>query len=90
VRAEDGWRVVAPHPLSVVCFRYERGDAAAVEDARNLAIVDAVNATGEAFVSTTKLDGRVAIRVAIGNERTTPADVALVWQLLRDAARAAA
>jgi aromatic-L-amino-acid decarboxylase len=90
VRAEDGWRVVAPHPLSVVCFRYERGDAAAVEDARNLAIVDRVNTTGEAFVSTTKLDGRVAIRVAIGNERTTPADVALVWQLLRDAARAAA
>jgi aromatic-L-amino-acid decarboxylase len=86
IRAEAGWRVVAPHPLSVVCFRHERGDDAAVEDARNLAIVDAVNAGGEAFVSTTKLAGRVAIRVAIGNERTTADDVAAVWRLLREAA----
>jgi aromatic-L-amino-acid decarboxylase len=87
VRAEDGWRVVAPHPLSVVCFRHAIGGDAAVEDAHNLAIVDAVNATGDAFVSTTKLDGRVAIRVAIGNERTTADDVAVLWRLLRDAAR---
>ena len=82
VAAEPGWRVVAPHPLSVVCFRF------AGDDARNLAIVDAVNATGEVFLSTTKLDGAVVIRLAIGNERTTRDDVALAWKLLRDAARA--
>ena len=87
VRAEEGWQVVAPHPLSVVCFRYDRGDAPAIEDARNLAIVDAVNASGEAYLSTTKLDGRVAIRLAIGNERTTADDVAVAWRLLREAAR---
>jgi aromatic-L-amino-acid decarboxylase len=86
VRAETGWSVVAPHPLSVVCFRHEGGADEDARDARNLAIVDAVNAGGEAFVSTTKLDGRVAIRVAVGNERTTADDVALVWRLLRDAA----
>jgi aromatic-L-amino-acid decarboxylase len=82
VRAEPGWTVVAPHPLSVVCFRYGNDDAA------NLALVDAVNATGDVFLSTTKLDGAVVIRLAIGNERTTQADVALAWQLLREAALA--
>jgi aromatic-L-amino-acid decarboxylase len=88
VRAEDGWRVVAPHPLSVVCLRFVGlGDGPGTDD-RNLAIVDAVNATGEAFLSTTKIDGRVAIRLAIGNERTTLDDVAAAWRLLREAAAA--
>ena len=83
VRAEPGWDVVAPHPLSVVCFRL--GD----DDERNSGIVDAVNATGDVFLSTTKLDGKLAIRLAIGNERTTEADVARAWQLLREAAATA-
>ena len=82
VSAEPGWNVVAPHPLSVVCFRF--GD----EDDVNSAIVDAVNATGDVFLSTTKLDGKLAIRLAIGNERTTEADVARAWELLREAATA--
>ncbi len=88
VRAEANWRVVAPHPLSVVCFRYValgENDHAG-DDALNARIVDAVNATGEAFLSTTRLDGRLVIRLAIGNERTTEADVARAWELLRDAA----
>jgi len=84
------WRIVAPYPLSVVCFRHvgleARGDGE--DDARNARIVDAVNATGEAFLSTTKLDGRLTIRLAIGNERTVEADVARAWELLREAAAA--
>lgn len=92
VRADADWHVVAPHPLSVVCFRFDpsragdAGDTTAI-DALNARIVDAVNATGEIFLSTTKLDGRLAIRLAIGNERTTAGDVARAWELLRAAAR---
>ncbi|GAC1301602.1 MAG: pyridoxal-dependent decarboxylase [Vulcanimicrobiaceae bacterium] len=92
VRTDRRWRVVAPHPLSVVCFRYDPvgapGFSGAETDALNARIVDAVNATGEAFLSTTKLDGRLAIRLAVGNERTTEADVARAWTLLRGAAEA--
>jgi len=90
VEREPGWEVVAPHPLSVVCFRHVPpaldGDALGAEalDAHNAAIVDAVNATGEAFLSTTRLDGRLTIRLAIGNERTTESDVAAAWSLLRE------
>ena len=84
VEAEPEWRVAAPHPLSVVCFRHEpAGLAGDALDARNAGIVDAVNATGEAFLSTTKLRGETVIRLAIGNERTTEADVAAAWRLLR-------
>jgi aromatic-L-amino-acid/L-tryptophan decarboxylase len=91
IETEPGWRVVAPHPLSVVCFRFE--PAAAVEDAEagdalNLTIMDAVNATGEVFLSSTRLRGRLVLRIAIGNERTTRADVRLAWDLLRREAAA--
>ncbi len=87
VRDEPDWVVAAPHPLSVVCFRHEPPALAPAEwDAHNARLVDAVNATGEAFLSTTKLDGRLVPRVAIGNERTTERDVRAVWALLREAA----
>ncbi len=86
IDAAPGWEILAPHPLSVVCFRHRPPalDDDAV-DAHNLALVERANATGEIFVSTTKLHGRVAIRVAIGNQRTTRDDVALAWELLRGA-----
>ncbi len=88
IAADPEWEIAAPHPLSVVCFRFRPAglDPAAL-DARNLAIMEAVNATGQVFLSHTKLDGRVVLRIAIGNERTTHDDVALAWQLLREYAR---
>jgi aromatic-L-amino-acid decarboxylase len=90
VAAAPAWELLAPHPLSVVCFRYRPAgvDDDAALDAINARIVDRVNATGEAFLSTTRLNGALAIRVAIGNARTTEADLAVVWELLREAARA--
>ena len=49
--------------------------------------MDAVNATGEVFLSSTRLYGKVVLRIAIGNERTTREDVELAWKLLRQHAR---
>jgi aromatic-L-amino-acid decarboxylase len=90
IEAEPEWEVVAPHPLSVVCFRHvpDTGWDDARVDAHNTALMDAVNATGEVFLSSTKLYGRVVLRIAIGNERTTRDDVALAWKLLRREAAA--
>ncbi len=50
------------------------------------AIMDAVNRTGEVFLSHTKLRGRFTIRLAIGNLRTDERHIALAWELLRHAA----
>ncbi len=89
VREAPEWSVVAPHPLSVVCFRHvPAGLGGTALDDHNEDIVRRVNATGEAYLSTTKLDGRRVLRLAIGNERTTEADVARAWELLRSAAGA--
>jgi aromatic-L-amino-acid decarboxylase len=92
VKAEPGWEVPAPHPLSVVCLRYvpdPEMDGEAV-DALNLALMDAVNAGGEVYLSNTRLHGRVVLRIAIGNERTTRDDVALAWDWLKREAAARA
>ena len=45
-----------------------------------------MNATGEAFLSATRLRGRSVLRLAIGNLRTDERHVARAWQLLRVAA----
>ncbi|HEY7795914.1 MAG TPA: pyridoxal-dependent decarboxylase, partial [Gaiellaceae bacterium] len=77
VREEPGWEVVAPRPFSLVCFRR------AGTDAENEALLERVNATGEVFLSHTRLNGRYVLRLAVGNARTTEADVRLAWDVLR-------
>ena len=42
-----------------------------------------VNAGGEIFISHTKLNGRLVLRLAVGNARTTEADVQRAWDILR-------
>jgi aromatic-L-amino-acid decarboxylase len=82
VRDEPGWELCAPRPYSVVCFRPE-GD-----DARSEALLEAVNASGEAYLSHTRLGDRHVLRFAIGNAATTEDDVCAAWDLLkREAAR---
>ena len=89
VDAERGWERLAPVPFSTVCFRHvpaSLGRNEAALDAHNAAIMDAVNRTGEAFLSHTKLRGRFTIRLAIGNLRTEMRHVERAWELLRVAA----
>jgi aromatic-L-amino-acid decarboxylase len=81
---------VAPVPLSVVCFRWNPARTPlsdAEVDAANERLVEAVNRTGEAFLSHTRLRGRIAIRMAIGHLRTEESDVRRAWELLTDHAR---
>jgi aromatic-L-amino-acid/L-tryptophan decarboxylase len=84
VRDEPGWELCAPRPFSVVCFRREGSDK------ENAALLERVNATGEIFISHTKLDGRYVLRFAVGNERTTEDDVRRAWNVLRREADGAA
>jgi aromatic-L-amino-acid decarboxylase len=81
VRDEPGWEVVAPRPFSVVCFRRDASDD------ENEALLERVNASGEVFLSHTVLDDRYVLRLAVGNARTTEADVARAWEVLRRSAR---
>lgn len=84
VRATPDWELMAPVPFSLVCFRYApSGVHEEVLNERNERLLAAVNATGEVFLSHTKLDGRYVLRLAIGNIRTEERHVRRAWELLR-------
>ena len=72
--------MAAPYPFSVVCFRRDGSDA------ENEAVVERANASGELYLSHTRLDDRYVIRFAIGNVRTTEDDVRRASDVLREAA----
>lgn len=89
VDATPDWERLAPVPFSTVCFRYRPDRLAADEpalDAANAAIMDAVNRSGEVFLSHTRLAGRFTIRLAVGNLRTEARHVERAWELLQSAA----
>ena len=76
--AQDArFEVVAPVPFSVVCFRHKGTDA------ENLALLERVNASGQAYISHTVLSGRTVLRIAIGNAGTTWDDVRGAWELVQ-------
>ena len=88
VDAEPDWEVMAPVPFSLVCFRYAPPAMPETErDAHNARILAAVNSSGRAYLSHTRLGGAYTIRLAIGNIRTERRHAEKAWHLLRDAAR---
>jgi glutamate/tyrosine decarboxylase-like PLP-dependent enzyme len=74
----DDFERVAPAPLSIVCFRWRRGD-----DDFNRALMVATQRDGEAYVSNAVINGRLALRACIVNFRTRPADAELLLDSLR-------
>jgi aromatic-L-amino-acid/L-tryptophan decarboxylase len=84
IDADPDWERLAPAPFATVCFRYHPDgiDDSHLDDL-NAAVMDAVNRTGEIFLSHTRLAGRFTIRLSIGNLRTEERHVARAWALLR-------
>jgi aromatic-L-amino-acid/L-tryptophan decarboxylase len=86
VTDEPGWEVLAPVNFSTVCFRY-RGDAGSEKEIEemNEMILARVNASGEIYLSQTRLRGAFSLRLAIGNLRTGEEHVRRAWELLQEA-----
>jgi len=83
--------ILCPRQLSIVCFRYipprfrpdHEQDQQAL-DRLNLKLVEGVRSSGRAFLSSTLIHGRVAVRLCFVNWRTTAADVEEVVRLLEE------
>ena len=96
VDADPDWERPAPVPFGTVCLRWRPASLASREadepevrtalDQANAEIMDAVNRSGEIFLSHTRLADRFTIRVSVGNLRTEPRHVERAWALLREAA----
>jgi aromatic-L-amino-acid decarboxylase len=86
VDADPEFERLAPVPFSVVCFRARPRGAATADcelDTFNERLLDAVNATGEVFLSHTRLNDRFVLRLAVGHLRTREQHIARAWELLK-------
>jgi len=81
VRADPRFEVVAPHPLGLVCFRLVAGDPDA--DTASERLLAAVNDSGQAYLSHTRVRGAYVLRLSIGGTFTERRHVQAVWALLQ-------
>src|SRR5262249_52831912 len=87
IDASEDFELLAPVSLSVVCFRaVPRGGrlAAAALDELNRELLERVNRSGQVYLSGTKLEGCYALRLAVGNLRTSAAHIAIAWRSLQE------
>ena len=78
--ADGRFEIAAPIEFSLVCFRYLGSDD------ENRALLEAINASGRAFLSHTVIEGRYVLRMAIGNWQTLPEDIARLYALIAELA----
>ncbi|MEK6301457.1 MAG: pyridoxal-dependent decarboxylase [Acidobacteriota bacterium] len=84
VSESQDFEMLAPVPFSLVCFRAHPPGLKdqPTLDALNERLMDEVNRRGKVFLSHTKLHGKLTLRLAIGNIRTTEEHVRLAWDEL--------
>ncbi|MEU6895573.1 pyridoxal-dependent decarboxylase [Streptomyces sp. NPDC046557] len=80
IDADERFEVAAPPQLGLVCFRLTAGNGPTNR------LLDAVNTSGQALLSQTRLDGQTALRLAPGGVFTTDAHLDALWDLLRSQA----
>lgn len=85
VAAQPGMEVCAPVPFGTVCFRAVPDRPLEEQNRFNEQLLADVNAAGPVYLSHTRLRGRYVLRLAVGNIRTTPADLADAQRLIHAA-----
>jgi glutamate/tyrosine decarboxylase-like PLP-dependent enzyme len=87
IRAEPVLELLAPVPLSAVCFRYAGEVPEPERNAFNARLLARLNARGQVYLSNATLSGRFALRACFVNHRTTREDVERVVAEVLAAAR---
>jgi aromatic-L-amino-acid decarboxylase len=86
IRHTPHWSLAAPIPLQTLCVVHEPpGLAGEALDTHTLAWCDAINRSGQAYLTPAMLDGRWIVRVSIGAEATERSHVAALWRAMQNA-----
>ncbi len=80
VEADKRFELAAPAPLNLVTFRHVAGNAV------NQKILDSVNASGKIYMTHTKLDGKLTLRMSIGQTNTQRRHVENAWRMICESA----
>lgn len=81
IDADDDFDLAAPVPVNLVCFRHMGGDNV------NQRIMERVNQSGEIYLTHTRLNGELTLRMSIGQTHTEERHVRNAWSLIRKASR---
>jgi aromatic-L-amino-acid decarboxylase len=82
VEDSDEWELMAPVPFALVCFRAVTGEDEV--DHLNERLMNSINASGDAYLSHTKLNGRFTLRLSVGSIRVEERHIEKVWRLLNE------
>jgi aromatic-L-amino-acid decarboxylase len=80
IRNDGDFELAAPAPLNLICFRHKAGDAA------NQFIMDRLNQSGDLFLTHTKLNGKLTLRLCVGQTHTEAQHVQQAWKRIREEA----
>jgi len=78
VRGDARFELAAPAKLNLVCFRLRAGDAA------NQMLMDRLNASGDLYLTHTKLDGKLTLRFCVGQTHTQARHVEQAWKRIQE------
>ena len=81
VQASEEFEPAAPVSVGLVCFRHRAGDAF------NQALMDRLNRSGALYLTHTRLDDRLVLRLAIGSPATRREHVEAAWTRIVETAR---
>jgi len=84
VRADPDFELAVPAPLNLVCFRHRGGDNL------NQALMDRLNASGALYLTHTRLQDRLTLRLCVGQTHTERHHVEQAWRRIRQTATALA
>jgi aromatic-L-amino-acid decarboxylase len=89
IGSADDFELLAPVPLNTICFRYKpQGTTAEDELTRiNAGLLERLNATGKMYLTHTKLNGRFALRIVVGQTNVEERHVREAWNLIQRMAR---
>src|SRR3989440_821885 len=81
VRKDDRFELAAPVPLNLVCFRHKGGDEV------NQRLMERLNASGDLYLTHTRLDDRLTLRLCVGQTNTMARHVERAWKRIREEAQ---
>lgn len=90
IRQSENFELMAPTPFALVCFRAVPKHLAETQDESGLdefneRLMNKINASGKAYLSHTKLKGRLALRFSVGSIRIMPRHIEEMKELLTGA-----
>ncbi len=89
VAQEENFELLAPNPLALFCFRYRPAHMAEGDlDALNERIFEAINDSGEIYLTQTRINGKYAIRLVSGAPLTRQKHLDKAWEIIKNISRA--